>query len=87
MEKNEEEYLRNKYNNSRLVRTEILFTPLLVLLPFIVAGFLIYDWFYRGFSVGNSMYNDELLLGIIILVANITFDIPFIKSLIKFKKK
>jgi len=87
MEKNEEEYLKNEYNNLRIVRTEILFTPLLVILPLIVASFLIYDWFCRGFSEGSSIYNSELMLGIIILVANITFDVPFIKSLIKFKKK
>jgi hypothetical protein len=80
MEKNEEEYLKNESNDLRMVRTEILFTPLLVILPLIVAGFLIYDWFCRG-------YFSELMLGIIILVANITFDVPFIKSLIKFKKK
>jgi len=87
MEYNEKEYLKNESNDLRMVRTEILFTPLLVFLPLVVAGFLIYDWFCRGFSQGSSMLNSELMLGIIILVANITFDVPFIKSLIKFKKK
>ena len=87
MEYNEKEYLKNESNNLRMVRTEILFTPLLVSLPLIVAGFLIYDWFSRGFSQDSLMLNSELMLGIIIIIANITFDIPFIKSLIKFKKK
>jgi hypothetical protein len=87
MEKNEEEYLRNEYNNLRLVRTEILFTPLLIFLPLIIAGFLINDWFFNGFLKGISKYDGELMLAIIILVCNIMFDIPFIKSLIKYKKK
>jgi len=87
MEKNEEEYLKTEYNNLRIVRTEILFTPLLVLLPLIVAGLLINDWFFSGFSKGVSGYDGELILAIIILVSNIMFDIPFIKSLIQFRKK
>jgi Na+/H+ antiporter NhaC len=87
MEKNEEEYLKTEYNNLRIVRTEILFTPLLVLLPLIVAGLLINDWFFSGFSKGVSGYDGELILAIIILVSNIIFDIPFIRSLIQFKKK
>jgi ABC-type phosphate transport system permease subunit len=87
MEYNEKEYMKNESNDLRMVRTEILFTPLLVILPLIVAGFLIYDWYCRGFSQDSSLFNGELMLGIIILVANITFDVPFIKSLIKFKKK
>ena len=87
MVKNEEEYLKNDYNNLRIVRTEILFTPLLVLLPLVIAGFLINNWFYNGFSKGISGYDGELILAIIILVCNIMFDIPFIGSLIQFKKK
>jgi Na+/H+ antiporter NhaC len=87
MEKNEEEYLKTEYNNLRIVRTEILFTPLLVLLPLVVAGLLINDWFFSGFSKGVSGYDGELILAIIILVSNIIFDIPFIRSLIQFKKK
>lgn len=87
MVKNEEEYLKNDYNNLRIVRTEILFTPLLVLLPLVIAGFLINNWFYNGFSKGISAYDGELILAIIILVCNIMFDIPFIGSLIQFKKK
>jgi hypothetical protein len=87
MEYNEKEFLKNESNDLRMVRTEILFTPLLVILPLVVAGFLIYDWYCRGFSQDSSLFYGELMLGIIILVANITFDVPFIKSLIKFKKK
>jgi len=86
MVKNNQEYLKIKDNNLRLVRTEILFTPLLVLLPLIVAVFLINSWFYNGLSKGISDYDGELMLAIIILVFNIMFDIPFIRSLIKFNR-
>ena len=86
MKENNEEYLKVKDNNLRLVRTEILFTPLLVLLPIVVAIFLINSWFYNGFSKGISEYDGELMLAIIILVFNIMFDIPFIRSLIKFNR-
>ncbi len=86
MDNAEKEYLKNESNELRLVRTEILFTPLLVILPLVVASFLIYDWFCRGFSVGSSIYNGELMLGIIIVVANIIFDVPFIVSLVRFNR-
>ena len=83
----EQEYIKIENNNLRLIRTEILLTPILVILPLFVGGFLIYDWYFRGFILNNSVYDGELILGIIILFANIAFDVPFIKSLIKFKKK
>jgi len=86
MKKNEGYYLKNGNNNQRLVRTEILFTPLLVILPLIVAGFLINSWFSNGFLKGVSDYDVELILALIILVSNIIFDIPFINSLIQYNK-
>ena len=87
MQKNNVEYLKDEDNNLRIVRTEILFTPLLVILPLIVVAFLINDWFSNGFSKGISEYDSEFMLAIIILVCNIMFDIPFIRSLIQFNKK
>lgn len=87
MKKNEKEYLKNKDNNLRIVRTEILFTPLLILLPIIVSFFLIYNWFFNGFSKSVSDYDGQLMIAIIILFTNILFDIPFIKTLIQFNKK
>ena len=86
MGQDEMKYLEVENNDLRLVRTEILFTPILVAVPLIVTGFLFYDWFCRGLSKGSSMYNGELILGIIILVANVIFDVPFIMSLIKFNR-
>lgn len=87
MNNKEMEYLKTGTDDVKVVRTEILFTPLLIVLPVIVAVFLLYDWFYRGFSVGSSAFDGELVLGIIILAGNIIFDIPFIKSLISYRKK
>ena len=64
------------------MRLELWFAPLLIILPIVVSIFLIRDWFYRGFSLGISTYDGELFLAIIILVGNIIFDVPFLKSLI-----
>lgn len=66
----------------RSMRLEFWFAPLLIILPIVVSIFLIRDWFYRGFSLGISTYDGELFLAIIILVGNIIFDVPFLKSLI-----
>ena len=87
MKNMKEEYMKTDYSNLKVVKTEIMLTPLLIVLPIVVAVFLINDWFNSGFLKGNSVYNGELLLAIIILVGNIMFDIPFIRSLIKYKKK
>lgn len=87
MKNMKEEYLKTDYSDLKVVKTEIMLTPLLIVLPIVVAVFLINDWFNSGFLKGNSVYNGELLLAIIILVGNIMFDIPFIRSLIKYKKK
>jgi len=86
MEKRDNDYLSNGSEKFRNIRTELLFTPLLVILPLVVAIFLIYDWFCRGFSQGFSIYDSELMIGVIILIANIIFDIPFIRSLIIFNR-
>lgn len=74
-------------NNTRLIRLEIWFAPLLITLPIVVSIFLIRDWFYRGFSKGISTYDGELFLAIIILVGNIVFDVLFLKSLISLREK
>lgn len=68
--------------NTRSIRLELWFAPLLIILPIVVSIFLIRDWFYRGFSLGISTYDGELFLAIIILVGNIIFDVSFLKSLI-----
>jgi hypothetical protein len=79
--------LKNKLILKKVIRTEILFTPMLIVVPLIIGFFLIYDWYLRGFLEGNFDYTAELFFGIIIIIGNIAFDIPFIKSLITLSKK
>ena len=81
MKNKEMYYLKVKRSDKNIVRTEILLTPLLIGLPMIIGILFICDWFYRGFLTYSSVFNGELILGIIILVSNILFDIPFIRSL------
>jgi len=83
----DKEYLKTNYDDLKVIKTEIVFTPLLLVLPVVVAGFLINNWFNSGFSKGISTYDGELMLAIIILVGNIMFDIPFVGSLIRYSKK
>lgn len=81
MKNKEMYYLKVKRSDKSTVRTEILFAPLLIILPLFAGILFIYDWFYRGFLTYSPAFDGELIIGIIILVANILFDIPFIQSL------
>jgi len=74
------DYLKRS-SDEILIKAELWFAPLLVTLPIIVSIFLIRDWFYRGLALGNSTYDGELFLALIILIGNIIFDILFIKTL------
>lgn len=67
--------------HERVIRAELLFTPLLILLPFIVGIALIYDWINRDLLTNQLELAGELILGIIIIVGNLIFDIPFLNSL------
>jgi hypothetical protein len=84
MNEDEMEYIKKGCNFSKVIRTEILFTPLLIIFPLIVGIFLIYDWIDNGL---NPDYYGSLVLGLIIIIGNIAFDIPFIKSLRELSKK
>lgn len=84
MNEKDMEYIKN-HDNSKVIRTEILFAPLLIVLPLIVGFLLINDYYLRGFIGNNPNFFGELILGIVIIVGNILFDIPFIKALIKKK--
>lgn len=84
MNKKEMEYIKKERNFSKVIRTEILLTPLLIIFPLIVGILLIYEWFDKGL---DSEYYGSLFLGLIIIIGNITFDIPFIKSLRELSKK
>lgn len=77
------EYIKSQSNNRRVIRTEILLTPLLVILPIFIGFLFVYDWYNRGYVEGNPEYLGTLILGIIIIIGNAFFDIPFIRSLRK----
>lgn len=81
------EYLRKEKNISRVIRSEIIFAPLLVVLPLVVGFVFIYEWYSRGFVAGISSFDFEFVLGLIIIFGNVLFDIPFIRSLIRFSRK
>ena len=76
------ECLETKDGEKR-IRLEILFTPLILIVPFAIGILLIYDWYNRDLTLNHLELEGELMLGIIILVVNIIFDIPFVKSLRK----
>ena len=79
--------LKNKLILKKVIRTEILFTPMLIVVPLVIGSFLIFDWYSRGYLEGNFDFTAELFFGIIIIIGNIVFEIPFIKSLIALSKK
>jgi len=82
------EYMENeRFYDEKIVRTELLAAPFLVFIPMLVGFLLVYDWYVRDFLWGNLNLFSELLLGFIIIIGNILFDISFIRSLKKFKKK
>jgi len=80
-------YMKKEFYFSKIIRAEILFTPLLIGLPLIVGFSFIYDWYTRGILEGSIAFNGEFILGIIIIIGNIVFDVPFIQSLRVHSKK
>jgi len=78
-------YVKDPNSNERIFRTELLLAPLLILLPLVVGIIFINDWYTRDFIEGTYDLNGQLILGIVIIVGNILFDIPFIRSLRNFK--
>lgn len=70
-----------------LLRLELWFAPLLIILPVSVSMFLLWDWYIRGFSQGSSLYDGEAILGLFILGVNFFFDVLFLKSIRIQKKK
>jgi hypothetical protein len=70
-----------------LLRLELWFAPVLILVPIVVSFFFIQDWYVRGVIQGISQYDGELILGLVILVGNLLCDILFMKSLKDLKRK
>ena len=70
-----------------LLRLELWFAPMLIIVPLAVSSFLVWDWYARGNSLGLSSYDGELLLGLLILCGNLAVDVPFIRSIRTLRKK
>jgi len=79
---------RRKENIQKLLlRLELWFAPVLILVPIGVSWFFVWDWYMRGFSKGASVYDGELFLGLLLLLGNLFFDVLFLRSLRIQKKK
>jgi hypothetical protein len=70
-----------------LLRLELWFAPMLIIVPIGVSLFFVWDWYVRGFSIGSSVYDGELLIGLLLFIGNLLFDIFFLRSLRILKKK
>jgi hypothetical protein len=70
-----------------LLRLELWFAPLLLLVPIIVSMVFLLEWYTKGFINGSSAYDGEFLLGMLVLVGNLVFDIPFVRSIRTLKRK
>lgn len=70
-----------------LLRLELWFAPLLLAVPLIVSLIFLWEWYVKGFIIGSSRYDGELLLGLLLLIGNLVFDIPFLRSIRTLKKK
>ena len=79
--------IRKQHIKMLLVRMELWFAPLLILVPLITSGVLLWDWYARGASVQISAYDGELFLGLFLLIGNLVFDIPFLRSVRILRKK
>ena len=70
-----------------LLRLELWFAPMLIIVPIGVSLFFVWDWVVRGFSTGSSMYDGELILGLLLLFGNLFFDVLFLSHFVYKSKK
>ena len=87
MEKNGNGYMDTTKATEKLVRFELLFAPILILLPLAVSLTLFWSWFSFGYLKEDSSYTGEFFIACIILVGNVLFDVPFLRSLLLFRKQ
>jgi len=73
-----------KNMSGKQVKLEVLFTPLILIIPFIIGFLLIYDWYIRDFILNSLELKSELIIGVFIIFVKMVFDIQFIRS---FRKK
>lgn len=79
--------IRKKTIQMLLVRMELWFAPVLIVIPLIVSFFFLQDWYLRGFLMHVSTYDGELFLGLLLFIGNLIFDAPFLRSIRVLKKK
>jgi hypothetical protein len=78
---------RNETIQKLLLRLELWFAPLLVIVPLLISLIFIAEWYIKGFSQDSSVYDGELFIGLLLLIGNLVFDIPFLRSIRILKKK
>jgi hypothetical protein len=78
---------RNESIQKLLLRLELWFAPLLLFVPLIVSLILLWEWYAKGFISQSSSYDGALFLGLLLLIGNLVFDIPFLRSIRMLKKK
>jgi hypothetical protein len=67
-------------------RLELWLTPLLVVAPFVIGILLLTEWVYQGVILGSSLYEAEGLLGCLVLVGTLVFDVPFLRT-VRFRRR
>ncbi|MEM4258718.1 MAG: hypothetical protein QXL17_06175 [Candidatus Thermoplasmatota archaeon] len=79
---------RHKTSTITITRLELWLTPLLVIIPCLVSFLMIYEWYIHGLLHNDIRYTPEGMVGAIILIGNIIFAVPFVKTiLIKTNKR
>ena len=79
--KKETTYVEPERKRLVVLRAELWLSPLLIIGPLVVSLLMIGNWYTYGYSLETSTYDGQLLLGVLILLGNLLFDIPFLKHL------
>jgi hypothetical protein len=87
MKKNEIAYINIDLQKKQLVRAEVWSMPFFVLLPLFFSLWLLWRWYIHDSLHTTQTHTGELILGLIILIGNLIFDIPFVNLLIQQMKK
>ena len=77
------EYVKTDDSKLKLIRLELWLSPVLIITPIVISILLLWNWYLGGYIGGSPVYNGELMLALIILIGNLIFDVPLIKSLFK----
>lgn len=67
-------------------RLELWLTPILVIAPFLIAVLFLIESIGQGLLKGLPTYEAEFMLGCIILVGTLVFDVPFLRTM-HFRKR